>query len=193
MTQPNDPAEDSGRPRDPADGGESPPPPADPSSSYGSARPSDQPAFGPQYAYQYGQEYGGTAPPPMWPMESPPPARNGVGIAALVLGILAFVLSFVPVIHFFGMLLAVIAIILGIAGIGRARRRIASNRTMPIIGIILGVIALLIGAFWTYFVVVGARYTADCIDENPDASDQVIEQCITDRFEERFGRDLRPG
>jgi uncharacterized protein YneF (UPF0154 family) len=206
MTQPSDPPEEPGRPRDPAQ----PPPPAPGpdqpadttrsdipptpgSTAYGSqqARPGDQQAFGPQYAYQYGQQYGGTA--PAWPTEAPTQARNGVGVAALVLGILAVILAIIPIIHFFAMLLGLIAIILGIVGLGRVRRRIASNRAMPIIGIVLGILSLLIGVFWTYWVVVGARYTNDCLDANPGASDQVIEQCISDRFEERFGVDLRPG
>jgi uncharacterized protein YneF (UPF0154 family) len=208
MTQPSDPPDDEqGRPRDPG-----PPPPPGPrpdqpadttrsdippttgSTAYGSqqSRPGDQPAFGPQYAYQYGQQYGGTA-PPAWPTEAPTQARNGIGVAALILGILAVILAIIPIIHFFAMLLGLIAIILGIVGLSRARRRIASNRAMPIIGIVLGILSLLIGAFWTYWVVVGARYTNDCLDANPGASDQVIEQCISDRFEERFGVDLRPG
>jgi hypothetical protein len=215
MTQPSDPPEEQGRPRDPAMPGEPTPPPPPPSgadqppadttrsnipptsgsTAYGSQQsgPSDQPAFGPQYAYQYGQQYGGTAPAPQWPGEPATQPRNGIGITALVLGILAFILAFIPLIHFFGMLLGIVAIILGIVGLGRVRRGIASNRAMPIIGMVLGFLSLLIGAFWTYFVIVGAQYTSQCIDANPDAPDSVIEQCITDRFEERFGADLRPG
>jgi hypothetical protein len=213
MTQPTDPDE-QGRPRDPAAGDPPRPAGADQpaadatrsdippttgstasgSTAYGSSepRPGDQPAFGPQYAYQYGQQYGGTA-PPAWPNEAPTQARNGVGVAALVLGILAVILAIIPIVHFFAMLLGIIAIILGIVGLSRVRRRIASNRAMPIIGIVLGILSLLIGVFWTYWVIVGARYTNDCLDANPGASDQVIEQCISDRFEERFGVDLRPG
>ncbi|HET9901479.1 MAG TPA: hypothetical protein VFR46_10490, partial [Actinomycetes bacterium] len=67
----------------------------------------------------------------------------------------------------------------------------------PITGIVLGVLALIIGAVWTFFVIVGVRYTTeitnDCLDANPGASDEVIEQCISDEFEERFGVDLRTG
>lgn len=220
MTQPTDPPDEQGRPRDPASPGESTPPPPPPppdaprgdqlppdptrsdippasgSTAYESgpqSRPADQPAFGPQYAYQYGQQYGGTAPAPAWPGEPTEQPRNGIGITALILGILAFILAFIPLIHFFGMLLGIVAIILGFVGLSRVRRRIASNRAMPIIGMVLGFLSLLIGAFWTFFVVIGAQYTSQCIDANPDAPDRVIEQCITDRFEERFGADLRPG
>ena len=186
----------TGADQPPADTTRSDIPPASGATAYESSsqpRPADQPAFGPQYAYQYGQQYGGTAPAPAWPGEPPAQPCNGLGITALILGILAFILAFIPLIHFFGMLLGIVAIILGIVGLGRVRRRIASSRAMPIIGIVLGVLSLLIGAFWTYFVILGANYTSDCIDANPDASDAVIEQCITDRFEDRFGRDLRPG
>jgi hypothetical protein len=168
-------------------------PPAAP--SYESASqppPADRPAFGPQYAYQYGQQYGGAAaaPGPGWPGEAPTQARNGVGIAALILGILALIGFWIP---FLSILLALAAIILGIVGLRRVSKRIANNRAMPIIGIVLGLIGGILGTLLTIVVIVSARWTSDCINENPNASDEVIEQCLTDRIEERFGADLRPG
>ena len=214
MTQPTDPPDEQGRPRDPASPGEStPPPPPDapradqpspdptrsdiPPASGATAyepppqsRPVDQPAFGPQYAYQYGQQYGGAAPGPGWSGEAPTQARNGVGITALILGILTIIAFWIP---FVSILLALAAIIFGIVGLRRVSKRIANNRAMPIIGIVLGVIGGILGTLLTIVVVVSARWTSDCINANPNASDEVIEQCLTDRIEERFGADLRPG
>ncbi|HET9901925.1 MAG TPA: hypothetical protein VFR46_12820, partial [Actinomycetes bacterium] len=87
--------------------------------------PADRPAFGPQYAYQYGQQYGGAAPGPGWPGEAPTQARNGVGITALILGILTIIAFWIP---FVSILLALAAIIFGIVGLRRVSKRIANNR-----------------------------------------------------------------
>ncbi len=223
MTQPRDPSDEQGRPSGPAPSGDpAPPPPSTPppstppasdaptaqvppapdatrndlpseAPSYQSASqppPADRPAFGPQYAYQYGQQYGGAAPGPGWPGEASTQARNGVGITALILGILTIIAFWIP---FVSILLALAAIIFGIVGLRRVSKRIANNRAMPIIGIVLGVIGGILGTLLTIVVVVSARWTTDCINANPNASDEVIEQCLTDRIEERFGADLRPG
>lgn len=68
--------------------------------------------------------------------------RNGLGTAALVLGILGLLTS----ILFFGGLLGLIAIVLGIVALGRVRRREATNRGASIAGIVLGVLSLIIPA-----------------------------------------------
>lgn len=66
--------------------------------------------------------------------------RNGVGTAALVLGILG-VLSAVV---FIGGVLGLIAVILGFVGLGRVNRREATNRGSAMAGVVLGLIALAI-------------------------------------------------
>jgi hypothetical protein len=99
---------------------------------YGSPPPGqygDQPPG--QYG-QYGQGYG--AAPDR-------PKRNGLGIAALVLGILA-VLTSLTVIG--GILFGLVAIILGVLGRGRAKRGEASNGGMALTGAILGVLGMLL-------------------------------------------------
>ncbi|MFJ6698026.1 DUF4190 domain-containing protein [Streptomyces sp. NPDC091272] len=64
---------------------------------------------------------------------------NGMAIAALVLGILA-ILSFWTVIG--GILLGVVAVVLGIIGARKARGGQAPHRTMAIIGAVLGGLGL---------------------------------------------------
>jgi hypothetical protein len=66
---------------------------------------------------------------------------SGMAIAALVLGILAFLLSITVV---GGIVLGLIAVIVGILASGRAKRGLAGGRGMAITGIVLGVLALLI-------------------------------------------------
>lgn len=66
--------------------------------------------------------------------------RNGLGVAALVLGILALLGGLFVV----GGLLGLVAIGLGIAGRRRARRGEASNGGMALAGIVLGALGLLL-------------------------------------------------
>ncbi|MFF8833591.1 DUF4190 domain-containing protein [Streptomyces sp. NPDC015131] len=67
---------------------------------------------------------------------------NGLGIAALVLGILGVVLF---CLWGLGIVLGVLALIFGIIGRGKARRGEADNHGMALAGIILGSIAIVVG------------------------------------------------
>ena len=77
------------------------------------------------------------------------PARNGVGVAALVFGVVSLVLAililFFPVAAFVGL----IAIILGIIGMRRASRGEATNRGQALAGLLTGLLALAIAVFLT--------------------------------------------
>jgi hypothetical protein len=57
--------------------------------------------------------------------------RNGMGTAALVLGILSFLC---------GWILGLLAIIFGAIGIARANRGEATNKGMAVAGLILGIV-----------------------------------------------------
>lgn len=88
------------------------------------------------------------APPPAYgapaygaPVGGPP--RNGRGVAALVLGILALLTSITVV---GGILFGVLALVFGVLGRGRARRQEATNGGMATAGIVLGLLGLLLSA-----------------------------------------------
>ena len=85
---------------------------------------------------QYGQQPYGTQPYG----QQGGRRRNGLGIAALVLGILALLTGLV----FIGGLLGLIAIVLGFLGRGRVKRGEADNGGMAIAGIVLGVIGIVL-------------------------------------------------
>ena len=68
--------------------------------------------------------------------------RNGLGVAALVLGILSlvFMLLFPPV----GVVVGILALVFGVIGVRRVRRAEATNRGQALAGAITGGIGLLV-------------------------------------------------
>jgi hypothetical protein len=72
-----------------------------------------------------------------------PPAgpRNGFGVAALVLGVLALLLSWTII---GGVVFGILALIFGVLGRGRASRGEATNGGLSVAGAVLGVIGVLI-------------------------------------------------
>ncbi|MFC8230036.1 DUF4352 domain-containing protein [Streptomyces sp. NPDC057287] len=97
---------------------------------------------------------------PYTPAQSPGtrPARNGLGIAALVLGIVGTVSGLVPFFFWLAGILGLIALILGLAGRGRAKRGEATNKGVTTFGAVLGLVALILS-------VVGAVLTFKAVDD----------------------------
>lgn len=74
-----------------------------------------------------------------------PSPRNGAGSAALVLGVVAIAFTFIPIVgDFIAIPAAIGAVIMGLIGFDRADQGSATNRRDAIVGISLGVVALLI-------------------------------------------------
>jgi hypothetical protein len=86
---------------------------------------------------------------------APAAPRNGLGTAALTLGLVGlpfFLTGFTAPI---AILLGLIAIPLALTGLGRVRRREATNRGAAVTGLILGVLAVSLG-IWSIVVTVQA-------------------------------------
>lgn len=96
--------------------------------------PTDPPPGSPQATVGYG------APGTGYRGQHQP--SNGLGIAALVVGIAALVLSWFP---FLGLVLGIVALVLGIVGLRKASRLQARNEGQAIAGVVMGSIATLIG------------------------------------------------
>ncbi|MEV5974377.1 DUF4190 domain-containing protein [Streptomyces sp. NPDC051921] len=132
-------------------GAELPPPPAAPGATgagfglpTGPAAP-QQPGYGypaaPAASYPgYGAGYPGGYGQPGW---TPAPS-NGMGTAAMVLGILAVVLAFCSY-GVLGLILGGVALGLGIAAKKKSDRGEATNRGQAVAGITLGAIGLALG------------------------------------------------
>lgn len=140
MTNPFEPPADEPQATPPAGGpppyGQSPPPYGQP--AYG------QPGYG-QSPPLYGQPPMSPAPYGQPPYGSHPMMmRNGLGTAALVLGIVGAVSGLFMVLFFIAFILGVLAVIFGLVGRGRAKRGEASNKTMATWGFALGVVSLVL-------------------------------------------------
>ncbi|WP_078326967.1 DUF4190 domain-containing protein [Mycobacteroides salmoniphilum] len=153
---------------------ETPPPPPP-------YHPYQPPTGYPPYPYPY--PYGAPG------MPVPPPApKNGLGVGALVVGIIAILLSCTV---FGGFLGGLVAVVLGIVGLRRVKRAEANNRGVAISGIALGSLAILLSTLILVFTLVfmkSAGFT-DFITCISDAkSDQAkATQCQND-FEKRMNQ-----
>lgn len=75
----------------------------------------------------------------------PVPPRNGAGELSLLLGVVAVVFAFFPIIgEFIAAPAAVLAVVLGYVGIGRVERGLASNQVGAWLGTGLGLLAAFI-------------------------------------------------
>jgi hypothetical protein len=148
------------------------------------------PQAGPTYTYPNPYQYqpspypAGYPSPPQFYGQPPMPVmpKNGLGIAALVLAVIALVsvaTVFAPII------LGVVAVVIGFFGHGRVKRGAANNGGVAIAGIVLGALAVIVGlafiAVWTaVWKDVGGRDYIDCM-QKAGASHVQQQQCA-DQF-----------
>jgi heme/copper-type cytochrome/quinol oxidase subunit 2 len=122
--------------------------------------------------------YAGYAPPPIRP-------RNGLGIAALVLAIIGLVFCWTVA---GGVILGVVAVIIGFVARGRVTRGEATNGGLAIAGIVLGFLAIIVSLIFIpiwigVFRQVGGMDYVDCLSK-AGSDQQAIQKCA-DQFRER--------
>ncbi|MGX1883233.1 DUF4190 domain-containing protein [Streptomyces sp. NPDC055287] len=88
-------------------------------------------------------------------------ARNGLGTAALILGIIGALSGLIPFFFWLAGILGIIALIMGLAGRGRAKRGGATNKGVALAGAVLGLISLIMS-------VVGAVILFKAVDDAVD-------------------------
>jgi hypothetical protein len=163
------------------------------------------PQTGPTYTYPNPYQYQPSPyptgyPPPPPPYYGPPPTlaapKNGLGIASLVLAVIALV-SVATVVAPVG--LGIIAVVVGLFGHGRVKRGAANNGGIAIAGIVLGALAIIVGlafiAIWTaVWKDVGGGDYIDCMQKA--GADHSQQQQCTDQFrqsvEDRLSVTLTP-
>ncbi|MFC3492216.1 DUF4190 domain-containing protein [Glycomyces rhizosphaerae] len=124
--------------------------------------PGSGPGAPPPSGGGYSPYAGGSVPPP----PPPPPTynsdgpmylqqpRNGLGKAALICGIIAVVLSFIPGVNMFTWPMGVLAVVFGSIGWSRVNKGQATNKSMAVTGLVLG-----IASFLTFCLVYLLLYT----------------------------------
>ncbi|MGQ4489118.1 DUF4352 domain-containing protein [Streptomyces sp. SAS_281] len=100
------------------------------------------------------------------------PARNGLGIAALILGLIGAVSGLIPFLFWLAGILGTIALILGLVGRGRAKRGEATNKNMATFGTVLALIALIMS-------VVGAVITFKAVGDAVDDINKAVSDTTT--------------
>ncbi|MCV7179838.1 DUF4190 domain-containing protein [Mycolicibacterium sphagni] len=165
-----------------------PPPPPPP--SYPAPNPYAAAPYPGGYPPAPPQPYAGYAPPP------PSGPRNGLGVTALIVAIVALLASFSVV---GGIVLGIVAVIIGFAGRSRAKRGEATNGGVALAGVVLGFLSIIVGlafiAVWVgVFKEVGATDYIDCLQKAGQDQSQV-QQCA-DEFkqsvENKFSVTLTP-
>jgi len=126
--------------------------------------------------------YAGQAPPPVAP-------RNGLGIGALVIAIIGLV-SCLTVVG--GVLLGVVAVIMGLVARGRVKRGEADNGGVALAGVVLGFLSILAGLafipiwviFWNGVFGVTVNEYVDCL--NKAGQDSTARQQCTEQFRQHL-------
>ncbi|MFF8553533.1 DUF4190 domain-containing protein [Streptomyces sp. NPDC015501] len=96
-----------------------------------------------------------------------PAPNNGLGTAAMVIGIVS-VVGFC--LYGLNIILGILALIFGIIGLGRAKRGEATNRGMALAGVILGSVGIVVGAT-ILGLIIWAATTADRDSDYDDSYD----------------------
>jgi len=184
--------------------------------------PGPYPTYAPQgYPGQYGPQYSGAYPPPpgafpgAYPPPPPPPygnyggyggygtygppaetPKNGLGVGALISGLLSIPAAFTV---FGGILLGLLGVVLGFLGHSRARHGEATNGGLSLAGIALGVIGIILSGviavtMWGVFKEFGGHDFMECM--RSAGSDRTAQQQCEDEFrgglEDRLSITLTP-
>jgi hypothetical protein len=109
---------------------------------------------------------------------APSNAGQTMGIAALVLGIIAAPLAFIPCTAVFAWLPALLAIILGAVGLSQAKK--GNGKTgLPIAGLVIGAVSLLIVICWIVLFAEAASEVSDIIQ-----NDSTMMQSLDSAFQQ---------
>lgn len=172
-----------------------PPSTPPPDSTQQQPYPQQQQPYPPPPPYQYGAYPGGYPPPPQgtyggypsgYPMQAAP--KNGLGIASLIVAIIGLLSIFG------GILLGIVAVILGVLGRGRAKRGEATNGGVATAGIVLGVLAVVVSIIAIALTVmfareVGAGDLFECLQQagNDVEAQQECQEQFQRNIEDQFG------
>ncbi|MER8043118.1 DUF4190 domain-containing protein [Streptomyces sp. NPDC094032] len=98
-------------------------------------------------------------------MQPPAQPRNGLGVTALVLGIVGLLFAIIPFLFWLGGILGLLALIFGIIGSSRAGKGLATNKGMAVTGLVLGAVSILAAIAWTIVLATAVKEYSEEIDK----------------------------
>ncbi|NRQ40821.1 DUF4190 and DUF4352 domain-containing protein [Nonomuraea sp. NN258] len=149
---------------------------------YDESRSHARPAhpYVPQQPAGYGPPSGyGGMPGPI----PPRPARNGLGITALVLGIIGPLTGLIPIFFWMAGTLGLLAVIFGFVGRARAGRGEATNGGMALTGALLGLVAMGVATWGLIVTITAVNDTINEIDKAVTSARADFEQGPADASE----------
>lgn len=99
----------------------------------------------PQQPQQQWNQYPPSQPGPFYPPEPVNPEKNGLGIAAIILGPIGLLLALVPLTGWLAIIVGFTGFCLGIGGIIRVKKKKASNPVTAGIGTVVSAAAIIAG------------------------------------------------
>jgi hypothetical protein len=116
----------------------------------------------------------GSAPSPATPLAPAPGGGNGMATGALVCGIGAVLLAWIPFIVVAGLVLAILALVFGVQGVRRANVT-STGRGQALAGIVLGALGIALSVVGVILSVVAFREVRAFMD--PAAHDVAVTSC----------------
>ena len=87
-----------------------------------------------------------------------------MGLAAMVIGIVAVVLGFIPFCGYFALLPAIVGLILGIIDV-KNKSKAKQPKGMGMAGVVLNAVALIVILLWTLVFAAGGAVAIDAIED----------------------------
>ncbi|MBQ1118953.1 hypothetical protein ACH4RA_23955 [Streptomyces smyrnaeus] len=106
------------------------------------------------------------------PAQQPAPAvaaRNGLGLTALILGLVGALSGLVPILFWLSGTLGLIGLVLGLVGRSRAKKGSATNGKTALAGVLLSLAAFALGVWGLVVVVTAFGDAADELDKELDS------------------------
>ena len=98
-------------------------------------------------------------------------------LAALIIGIIAVVLGFIPFCGYFALLPAIVGLILGIVDV-KKKSKAQQPKGKGIAGIVLNAVAIIVILLWTLVFTAGITVATDEIERIEDINAPLIERSI---------------
>lgn len=119
--------------------------------------------------------------------------RNGLGTAALVLGIIGAVSGLVPLLFWLAGILGILALVFGLVGRSRAKRGQATNKGLATTGAVLGLVSLVLSVVGVVITVTAVGDAVNEIDKAVGGSSAVDKRTTKDESDSGKAADGKNG